>query len=200
VHLTVAAHRRDTRNRPIGPSLKETLTTDFFTPIDGSGPRTETRVGRGPHTKRREKSMTASLSLPLSFRPCRESVAEKYLMVCKKSLRLEQIENIALAREMASRMVVREASGPGDIDNAMRRIEARYGVPYSLLWALRYRPPKDILLSPYRLLCAAYEAEVERQMRCLKNEIEITKAKCGADRPAVRAAEALVRQGDKRKS
>lgn len=95
------------------------------------------------------------------------------------------------ARLKARWLTQREARGPGDIENAMRRIEARYGVPYALLWALRYRPPKDMLVSPYVRLCNAYEAECTRQRRLLDHEESITKAKTGIGAALVRAARAL---------
>lgn len=88
-----------------------------------------------------------------------------------------------------------KASGPGDTDNAMRRIEREYGIDYGVLWALRYRRPKDILTSWYFRLKAAYEAECARQQRILQNEIEITKA-IGAGKDAVASAEAFLREMD----
>ena len=133
---------------------------------------------------------TAPITAILQFVPSPStSIAVEDLQVRKKFL---QERNVNFAKEMASRLVTREARGPGDLENAMRRIEARYGVPYGLLWGLRYRPPKDILLQPFQCLLAAYRAECERQMRQLQHEIKITKATAGANHPAVRAAEALV--------
>lgn len=70
-----------------------------------------------------------------------------------------------------------EARGPGDMENAMRRLEARYGVPWRTFWQLRYRPPADVFVGVYLSLKAAYEAECERQERLLRHEREITKAK-----------------------
>ena len=87
------------------------------------------------------------------------------------------------ARAMAKHLVNREAKGPGDTENAMRRIEARYGVSFATLWGLRYRAPKDMMASAYFRLQAAYQAECERQMRRLEHELEITKAKAGAASP-----------------
>jgi hypothetical protein len=89
-----------------------------------------------------------------------------------------------------------KASGPGDMENAMRRIEREYGIEYGVLWALRYRKPKDILASWYFRLKAAYEAECQRQVRMLQHEIEITKA-MGAGADAVASAEAFVREMDR---
>jgi hypothetical protein len=97
------------------------------------------------------------------------------------------------ARSWANNLILREARGPGDTENAMRRLAARYGLDFGALWSLRYRPPKRIFADVYFSLKAAYEAECERQLRLLEHELAITKAKAGADHPAVRAVEALVR-------
>jgi hypothetical protein len=83
------------------------------------------------------------------------------------------------AASMARTLVRREARGPGDTDNAMRRLEARYGVPYGVLWSLRYRKPKDILASAFLTLSNAYEAECERQRRAIEHDLAIAKAKGG---------------------
>ena len=82
----------------------------------------------------------------------------------------------------------------GDILGAMRQIEREYGVDYWTIWKLRYRRStiKDIGVSIYMRLQAAYQAECEKQLRKLEHEIEITEAIAGADSDAVRAAKALV--------
>jgi len=115
-------------------------------------------------------------------------------MVRKKSLRLEQkrMSSIDLAKGWASDLIRREARGPGDLDNAMRRLEVCYGVPYSTWWSLRYRPPKDMLLTVFERLRDAYRAECERQIKRLEHDITITKAIAGDNHAAIRAAEALV--------
>lgn len=96
------------------------------------------------------------------------------------------------AREWATKLLQRETRGPGDMENAMRRLESRYGIPWRTFWSLRYRPPADMLVSVYEKIGAAYQAECDRQERLLRHDIEITKAKTGAFSNAVRAAEALV--------
>lgn len=98
--------------------------------------------------------------------------------------------------EWARRLTQTEARGPGDIDNAWRRLEIRYGLPWRVFWALRYRRPKDITASIYFRLLAAYEDVCERQARKLQHEIEVTKAKAGAAHPAVVAAETVVGEDD----
>lgn len=76
----------------------------------------------------------------------------------------------------------------------MRRLEARYGIPWRTFWSLKYRPPSDVFVSIYNRLQAAYQSECERQMRLLAHEIEIAKAKGLAGAPAVEAAEALLHE------
>jgi hypothetical protein len=96
--------------------------------------------------------------------------------------------------EWALALTQRECRGPGDMENAWRRLEARYQVPTTTFWALRYRKPKDILASVYFRLREAYETECNRQIRKLQHELEITKAKAGAAHPVVVSVEALVRE------
>ena len=99
----------------------------------------------------------------------------------------------AWARELTRR----EARGPGDLRNAWRRLEMRYGVSARTFWALRYRRPKDILASTWLRLGAAYRAECERHLRMLRHDIEITKAsKAGPLAHSVRSAVALVDETD----
>lgn len=95
------------------------------------------------------------------------------------------------ACKWANELVRRESRGPGDIENAMRRLENRYGIPWRMFWSLRYRPPEDVMTGIYNRLRAAYYAECERQTRLLKHEMEITQI-ISPDAAAVRAAAALV--------
>lgn len=86
----------------------------------------------------------------------------------------------------------------GDIDGAMRQIEREYGVDYWTIWKLCYRRStiKDIGVSIYMRLQAAYQAECAKQLRKLQHEIQITEAIAGADCDAVRSAKALVGEGE----
>ena len=97
----------------------------------------------------------------------------------------------AEARQWANALLRRETRGPGDQENAMRRLEHRYGIAWRTFWTLRYRPPGDVLKGVYDRLRAAYMAECGRQERLLRHEIEITRLKAGPDAAAVCAAEAL---------
>jgi len=96
------------------------------------------------------------------------------------------------ASSWARSLTQSESRGPGDLENAWRRLEARYGISFGSFWALRYRKPRDVHASIYFRLKAAYEAECERQMRKLQHELSITKTIAGDDHPAVGAAAALV--------
>ena len=93
-------------------------------------------------------------------------------------------------------MVARESRGPGDTENAMRRLETRYGVSFHTFWSLRYRKPKGLLVSVYVRLLAAYQTECARQLQSLRHDIEATKAAAGANHPFVASAEALLREAD----
>lgn len=95
------------------------------------------------------------------------------------------------ATEWASAIVRRESRGPGDTEAAMRRIEARYGLPFSLLWSLRYRKPKGIETSLFVRLQSVYLAEVERQQRLLNHERAATEAKTWLGRIMVGAVDRL---------
>lgn len=95
-------------------------------------------------------------------------------------------------------LVQREMQGPGDMPRAMHRIEGRYGIPYHVLWTLRYRPPKDIAASIYFALKAAHQAECERQLRLLEHELSITRAALGASHSAVAQVEAVLGAADEK--
>lgn len=117
--------------------------------------------------------------------------------MCKKNLKGEAMSDVAYldnAARWSKDLTRMRARGPGDLDNAMRSIEREYGVDYWTLWRLRYRRSaiKDIGVTLYMRLQAAYQAECQRQMRKLEHEITITEAIAGADNTAVRSAQALV--------
>src|SRR5580765_6584847 len=101
------------------------------------------------------------------------------------------------AAEWSKKLTRMRARGPGDTENAMRSIERDYGVDYWILWRLRYRKSaiRDIGVTAYMRLKAAYQAECERQMRKLQHELTITEEIAGPDNHAVRAARALVDEG-----
>ncbi len=94
------------------------------------------------------------------------------------------------SREL-TRMVSR---GTGDTDNAMRRLEREYELDYGVLWSLRYRRRtlKQISVSAYESIRAAYLKECERQMRKLGNDITKTERITGPDNSVVLQAKAFM--------
>lgn len=86
------------------------------------------------------------------------------------------VEHAAL---MANEMVRRECRGPGDMDNAMRRLSRRYGIPHGTFWSLRYKKPRDMFVSAFAKLSEAYEAECQRQRKAIEHDIAVAKAKGG---------------------
>lgn len=77
------------------------------------------------------------------------------------------------AAEWAKRLTHKEARGPGDMENAWQRLESRYGVPWRVFWALRYRKPSSVSAYIFNQLRAAYEAERDSQLRRIQHEKEI---------------------------
>lgn len=123
--------------------------------------------------------------------------------MCAKDLRvgarkMSISENVFVeeASTKASWLVNRESRGPGDIPGAMRRIEQRYGISYATLMSLRYRRPKDILISTYVRISEAHRAECERQKRLMEHETTIADARTKLGRIIDRAADALDRRAD----
>lgn len=97
------------------------------------------------------------------------------LQRCKTFLREKQKMAEAYvddARQWAEFLVRKEFRGPGDtLDAAMARCERKYRVARSVLWGLRYRAPKDLLVSVYMALKNAYEAEVAKLDERLEEEL-----------------------------
>lgn len=115
--------------------------------------------------------------------------------MCKKCLRNAQMpsHDVSLARQLNSDLIRWEAEGWGDAGNAMSRVARRVGIPLGKLWALKYRPPKQIASHVLSQLAAAHTAERERQMRKLANDVTLTARVAGTDHPAVAAAAAVLR-------
>ena len=60
------------------------------------------------------------------------------------------------AAQWAAHLVHEESRGPGDYENARRTVARKIGVPFAALWALRYRPPKNISPAKYLRIGGAY--------------------------------------------
>lgn len=114
--------------------------------------------------------------------------------MCKKYLRGVKAmpsAHVLEARRMASELLARETRGNGDTENAMRRVEAKWGVPFGFQWSLRYRPPSDVLMGLFLRLQAAYQHQLNDQLRRLEHERSITEAKGWLAENLVAAADAL---------
>jgi hypothetical protein len=90
------------------------------------------------------------------------------------------LSGLTEAQQWANAMVMREMRTPGDLLNAMHRLEARYGIPWRTFFNLRYRAPADVLVGVYRQLKLAYDAECERQERLLAHERHVAQTKLAA--------------------
>jgi hypothetical protein len=109
-------------------------------------------------------------------------------------LQPEENACVEQASTWARALTTTESRGPGDLRNAWRRLEHRYGIPSQAFWSLRYRRPNKITATIWQRLREAYEAECNRQMRRLQHEIEITRQIAGARHLAVHAAEIVARE------
>lgn len=88
--------------------------------------------------------------------------------------------SVEAATEYVRTMVQRESRGPGDIDNAMHRLEVKYGLPFWSMWHLRKGKAKSVEASLLARIKGAYMDMCGRQAAALLLEIE-TEAKRGND-------------------
>lgn len=100
--------------------------------------------------------------------------------------------DVMRARTSFDELLRFESRGPGDTANAMRRIATRAAIPFGKLWALRYRPPKEIASHVLARIEAAHAAAVRQQLERLAHDVAITAPIAGPAHPAVRAGEALL--------
>ena len=110
----------------------------------------------------------------------------------KEPMSVTESTYVDRAAKWGKRLSQTEARGPGDLENAWRRLEARYGIPWRVFWSLRYRRPSSIATGLYQRIWSAYQAECARQMRKLEHELEATRKIVGPDDHSVAAAQALV--------
>lgn len=82
-----------------------------------------------------------------------------------------------LAIDYARRMVAQEARGPGDLENAMHRLETKTGIGYWTLWGLWNRRRKLIDADLFTRLQGAYYAVCERQLALLQHDLAIEQAR-----------------------
>lgn len=81
------------------------------------------------------------------------------------------------ARGWANKLIAAHHRGPGDtVEAAIHRAAVKHGLDPKSLWRLRYRTPKDMLLSTWARIKEAYEAECERQEALVAHNLEMLKA------------------------
>lgn len=97
--------------------------------------------------------------------------------------------SVESATDIVRTMVRRESRGPGDMDNAMRRIGAKYGLSFWSLWHLRKGRAKTVDASLFARIKGAYLDMCHRQAAGLLHEIEIEAAASGDDLDSDIAAE-----------
>ncbi len=75
------------------------------------------------------------------------------------------------AKAMVEYLLTREHRGPGDtIAAAAHRIQTREGIPSTILMRLRHRPMKDMMMSNFVALAAAYRKTIDRIDRAYEHE------------------------------
>lgn len=84
--------------------------------------------------------------------------------------------SVEAATDYVRTMVQRESQGPGDLDNAMRRLESKYGLPFWTLWHLRKGKAKTVEASLLARIRGAYLDMCQRQASNLLHEIKMEAA------------------------
>lgn len=76
------------------------------------------------------------------------------------------------AQRLVNEMLRWESRGAGDMENAMRRLGNRHGIPWRVFWTLKYRMPKDLFVGVYEEIKASHNAEAKRQLRKVQHELQ----------------------------
>jgi hypothetical protein len=78
--------------------------------------------------------------------------------------------SVDAATDMVRKMVQRESRGWGDLDNAMERLERRYGLPFWTIWHLRKGKAKTVEASMLARIQGAYLDMCAKHASNLLNE------------------------------
>jgi len=98
-------------------------------------------------------------------------------MACRENQYQErEVSSAEMATGYVRRMVETEAKGWGDQDNAMARLEVRYGISFWSLNNLRTGRAKTIEASLFARIRGAYLDLCSRHVAKLQHEISIEKA------------------------
>jgi hypothetical protein len=101
-------------------------------------------------------------------------------MKCRESQSQErEMSSAEMASGYVRRMVERESRGWGDQENALARLEAKYGIPFWSLQNLRTGRAKTVEAGLFSRVRSAYLDLCERQVSQLQHEIAVEKAMHG---------------------
>lgn len=102
-----------------------------------------------------------------------------------------EAEGVDTAARWARAILSKVHQGPGDddLEEAMHRAEATYGIPASTFWSLRYRKPKTIGVAAWFRIKHVYDAICAAQEARLKHDLTLIRAL-----PKTPAREALIRE------
>ncbi len=81
------------------------------------------------------------------------------------------------AKRLVNELLQLESRGAGDLENAMKRLAHRYGLPWRVFWTLKYRNPKDVLMGTFKKLEEAHLQECRRQMQRMGHAVEMARAR-----------------------
>lgn len=103
-------------------------------------------------------------------------------MSVHKFLRSEQVmSSTDLAETYARQLVMLESTGPGDLEPALSRLEAKTGIGYWTLWGLWNKRRKLVDRDLFNQLRGAYLALCERKVATLQHNLAVEKARSGDD-------------------
>lgn len=97
----------------------------------------------------------------------------------------------AIATEYVKRMVERETSGNGDVENAIRRLARRHGLSFWQLMHLRAGRAKSITIDAFMSIRMAYLDYCEEQIKELQREVEEVRGRDDRFQDLVGEVEAL---------
>lgn len=91
------------------------------------------------------------------------------------------MSSVDLAVDYARKMIQTEARGPGDLDPALARLEAKTGIGYWTLRGLWYGRRKLVDRDLFVRLRGAYLSLCERQVSAIQTDLAFEKARGGDD-------------------
>lgn len=98
--------------------------------------------------------------------------------------------HVGRARDWATGIEEMEVRSGLNRPSARERAERRLRLPPGTLYALRYRPPKQIAAGLYEQLRQAWITACERERKALEHQVELARAAgLDVDHPALRAAQ-----------